>query len=379
MWFFTWFFNKGKEKRHQELLELWEKIKKSEELTTIKLEEIIRKQPHLMDEAIEELFSREKNFDRLLNLYQKLYSESYWEGLNFFGKSKSHKALAASRKIAERLVEYSSGDELYKLLRCSYWPDLEEIAAGKILQTGNVSMEKLETIIFHVRSKDLKKEAAEKVLEKELSDSESKCLVWIIAYAGPPQREKAYDAMMKRKNRKDNLLLLFNMNKIPDNIPFIEMVAKDFLRTNNNEDVQDVQDILFSIIDHVKGDVGRKAAKQLLSLLLNQSSWVGLNSFIWKCGEYSDLQEKAANEILKREKECSDSEIFCCIIRYAPSSWLKKMAAGVILDRFAETKNLKLIMEKVPSLRRCAKEMLGEIEFMESEKPEEIFKRIINF
>lgn len=372
MWFITWFFKKSKEERYQELLGLFEKLKKSGTLTTAELEKIIKRQPSLVNEVIRELFLLENDFEKLLDLQQEFYRA----GSGYYG---NFGALTASKKIAEKLIDSSFGKDLYGIFGGLFFPELREKAARKILQEENIDIVPTKTlgeIVLHVDPGDLKAKAAEEILKRELSDLESYCLVWIIAYVGSPQRERAYNAMVKRENWKDNLLLLFNMSKNPDNILFIEKAVKDFLRTNDDEDVQD---ILFSIVEHVKGDIGKKAAERLLSLLLNQSSWGKLSDLIWKCEEYPDLRERAVNEILKREKECSDGEIFCCIIRYIPSPQLKRKAAEVILDRFLVSANLRLVMKNVPSLKKQAKEMLEEIELVESEKPKRMIERILDF
>lgn len=370
MWFITWFFKEGKEKRRQELLDLWGKLKKSGTLTTAELKAIIRKQPPLTDKAIEELFLRENDPKKLFDLHEELYRA----GSGYYGNLG---ALTASRKIAEKLIDSSSIEELCNFFCSLSWQYLKEKAAEKILQTENVPIETLEEIILRVNSGALKEKAAEEVLKRKLSDPESELLAWIIARVGPPQRERAYNAMMKRENWKDNLLLLFNMSKNPDNTLFMEKAAEDFLKTNNND--EGVQNILFSIVEYVKGDVGKKAAERLLSLLLIQSAWGKLRGLIWKCREYPDLREKAANEILKREKECSDSDIFRCIVEHVPSLCFKKMAAEVILGRFAKDYDLELIMKNVPSLKKQAKKMLEEIRSVENEKPERIIERILDF
>lgn len=369
-----WFLGKSKKEKHQELLGWWKKFKEKRVLTTAELKEIIQKQPSLADEAINELFLYKKDLEKLIDFYGELY----------FGEDKSEyygnrKVAAASRKVAEKLInDYNSTLELCKIFNCLIFPELREKTARKILQAENVSIVPttiLREIIIRIDSSDLKGKAAEEILKREIPDTESECLAWIIAYVGSPQREKALDAIMKRKNWNDNLLLLFNLNKNPDNVPFVEKVAKNFLETNNDGN----EKILFSIIYRVKGDIGKMAAKKLLPLLLEGSSLDQLILFIWRCEEYPDLQESAAREILKQEKKCEDGNIFYCIVRDIRSLDIKEIAAGVILDRFANTRNLKFVVKNVPSLKKQAKEMLKKIELAESESPEGLFKRIINF
>lgn len=369
------FFKKGKEERRRKLLTFWEELKKSKTLTTAELLEIILRQPLLVNEVVEELFLRENDLEKLLDLQRGLYER----GQGYYGNPGT---LKASEKMAEKLIDNSFGKDLYRIFGSLRFSELKEKAARKILQGENIPIEILKKIIIFINSEDLKEKSAGEILKRKLSDSESECLAWIIAYVGPLQRERAYGAMMKRKDWKDNLLLLFNMNKAPGNISFIEAVAKEFLEAWGNwGDGNDViYKVLYSIAEHVKGKVGKKAAERIFSFLFNQSplNWKQLSDFIWKCGEYPDLQEKAANEVLKREKECCDSEIFCCIIRHVPSSWFKRMAAGVILDRFANAKNLELVIKNVPSLKKQARGMLEEIELAESEKPGGILKQILN-